>query len=152
MFSAEEIMDIAIKMEKNGENYYLKGLEKISNPSLGPILRLLADEEAQHARWLLEMKQSLRISPEDLEMAEISGRLLQKIVGDRKFSLDEADLSEEDTVEELINVAIEFEKDTILFYEMLATISDDPESIEVLNRIIEEENHHIRLLQEYTTS
>ena len=76
-------------------------------------------------------------------MAEISEAMLQNLVGDQTFSLDDADLSELNTVQSLIELAIEVEKDTILFYQMLQAFIDDSDTLEGLNEIIAEENRHI---------
>jgi rubrerythrin len=82
-------------------------------------------------------------------VAEIDEAMLQDLVGDQTFSLDDADLSELDTVESLIELAVELEKDTILFYQMLQAFIEDSDTLEELNEIIAEENRHIEILREY---
>ena len=52
-------------------------------------------------------------------------------------------------VEALLQLCIEFEKDTILFYEMIGSFIEDNETSEKLDEIIEEENRHIELLEEF---
>jgi rubrerythrin len=79
---------------------------------------------------------------------ELSGAVLRNLVGDQKFSLDEVDLSKIESVQELIELAVEHEKDTIIFYQMLQSFIDDPETVEELNEIIDEENQHIKFLTE----
>jgi rubrerythrin len=75
--------------------------------------------------------------------------ILQSILGDQSFSLKEADLSKIDSVEAYIQLAIEFEKDSILFYEMIGSFIEDTETSEKLNEIIAEENRHIELLEDF---
>jgi rubrerythrin len=149
MFSLREIIDIAIQIEKNGENYYREALENISDPSLEPLLIFLADQERDHARWFEDLKQQLKDSADGLDMGEMSGRMLQSLVGDQKFSLDEVDFSELDYEERLVEVAIELEKDTIIFYQMLQEFIHDPDTLEGLNKIIAEEKRHIEILNEH---
>jgi rubrerythrin len=79
----------------------------------------------------------------------MSGSILQGILGDQSFSLKEADLSKIDSMEALIQLAIEFEKDSILFYEMIGSFIEDTETSEKLNEIIAEENRHIELLEDF---
>ena len=67
----------------------------------------------------------------------------------RGFSLKEADLSKIDSMEVLIQLAVEFEKDSILFYEMIGSFIGDSETSEKLNEIIAEENRHIELLEDF---
>ena len=149
MFSAREIIDMAIKIERNGENYYRQAIEKITDPSLQALLIFLADEEHEHARRFEAFKQRIKDSEEDRKLAEISGTMLQKVVGNQSFSLDDADLTELDSKEKLIGIAIEFEKDSILFYEILQSLIEDPETLRQLTEIIAEENRHIEMLNDY---
>jgi rubrerythrin len=52
----------------------------------------------------------------------------------------------------LVDVAIEFESDTILFYEMLLTMVEDKETTDKLSEIIAEENNHIQSLRAFRTN
>ena len=49
----------------------------------------------------------------------------------------------------MISLAIEFEQDTVLFFEMFESFLEDQGSLKSLNRIIEEERRHIQVLEEY---
>jgi rubrerythrin len=51
----------------------------------------------------------------------------------------------------LIELAIEHEKDTIIFYQMIQSFVDDPEIAKELDEIIAEEEQHIKLLAECET-
>ena len=149
MFSAREIIDMAIKIERNGENYYRQAIAKVTDESLQSLFLFLADEEYEHARRFEAFKQRIKDSDEDRKLAEISGTMLQSVVGNQRFSLDDADLAKLDSTEKLIGIAIEFEKDSILFYEMLQSFNEDPETLGQLNEIIAEENRHIEMLNDY---
>ena len=149
MFSIREIIDIAIKIEKNGESFYRDAMEKISNPELKPVLLFLADQEHEHAQWFEKLKNKTKKTGSEQKVAEISEAMLQSLIGDQKFSLDDAELSELDTVQSLLELAIEVEKDTIVFYQMLQAFIEDSDTLDGLNEIIAEENRHIELLKEY---
>ncbi|MGD8314918.1 MAG: hypothetical protein PVI17_09260, partial [Syntrophobacterales bacterium] len=69
-------------------------------------------------------------------------------VGDQKFSLADVDLSEIDSPEALIELAVEHEKDTILFYQMLQSFIQSPETTKELDEIIAQEDQHIKMLEE----
>jgi rubrerythrin len=75
--------------------------------------------------------------------------MLQNLVGDQTFSLDDANLSELDSVKKLIEVAIELENDTIIFYQMFHSFIEDSDTLKGLDEIIAEENKHIEMLREY---
>ena len=149
MFSIREIIDIAIKIEKNGESYYREAMEKISNPSLKPVLLFLAYQEYEHIKWFEKLKAEMKTTEGDQKVAEISEPMLQSLVGDQTFSLDDADLSRLESVEKLIELAIELERDTIIFYQMLQSFIEDSDTLKGLDEIIAEENRHIELLMEY---
>ena len=148
MFNITEIIDLAIQIEKNGEKIYRNALQTVSNPSISEILQKLADEEVQHIEWFSKLKQKVQSIPEDPQLEEMKKSILGSVLGDQSFSLQEVDLSRIRSTTDLLKSAIEFEKDTILFYEMIRPLMDDDESLNDLDRIITEENQHIQFFQE----
>jgi rubrerythrin len=86
---------------------------------------------------------------EDLDPAEAGQAILQDILGDQSFSLKEADLSSMNNLDDLLRMAVEFENDSILFYEMIGSLIDDKETSEKLQEIIKEEKYHIELLKDF---
>ena len=132
MFSIREIIDMAIQIEKNGEGYYREALRKTSDPSLESLLLFLADQESKHARWFEKLKKRLKAPAEGGGLAEIDGTMLQRLVGEQRFSLDDVDMSQLEDVNKLLDVSIELEKDTIVFYQMLQAFIDDPDTLEGL--------------------
>ena len=149
MFSIKEIFDLAIQIEKNGEAFYRDALKEISNPSLKSLLEWLADQEVKHITWFSEKKEKLGTNEDDLQLDEMARAMLQEVLGDQSFSLKDSDLSKIDDIDALLELAIEFEKDSIVFYEMIGGFIDDVETSSKLKEIIEEENRHIQLLQEF---
>jgi rubrerythrin len=149
MFSIADIIDLAIQIEKNGERIYRQALEKMSDPSLASLLQYLADEEVKHAKWFSEMKATIKQTADDSSLAEKGKSILRGVLGDESFSLADADFSKIDEVQGLLKLAIEFEKDTVLFYEMLGSFIQDKETLDQLTIIIEEENRHADVLQGY---
>jgi rubrerythrin len=149
MFSAREIYHLAIQIEKNGEKFYREALEKISNPVLRELIVWIADQELEHQEWFSKRKVTLEDRSDNFDLEETGDAVLQNILGDQSFSLKEADFSSMDNIEDLLRVAIEFENDTILFYEMIGSLIDDKETSEKLQEIIKEEKHHIELLQDF---
>ncbi len=143
------IIDLAIQIEKNGERIYRKALEKMSDPSLASLLRHLADEEVEHAKWFSEMKPRIKQAADDSPLAEKGKRMLRGVLGGQAFSLGDTDFSKIDRVQSLLKLAIEFEKDTVLFYEMLGSFIEDKETLDQLDTIIEEERRHAEVLQAF---
>jgi rubrerythrin len=51
MFTAKELLDIAVRLERNGDAIYRQAIEKVSNPELASLLEWMADEEVKHAEY-----------------------------------------------------------------------------------------------------
>ena len=148
MFSATEILDMAIKLEKNGEVVYRDAIEKVTNPELITLLEWMANEEDKHANWFAELKRKLDQKGVNPFMEKMSQELFNDLLGDKNFSLKDVDFSSVRDFDELIAIFIEFEKDSVLFYEILEPFIEDSVSLESLKQIIDEENCHIERLEE----
>ena len=62
--------------------------------------------------------------------------------------MDDADFSRIKDVNTLLEISLEFEKDTILFYEMINGFVDDRNVLAGLDKIIKEEGRHVKKLEE----
>jgi len=142
---------MAIQLEKNAETFYRAAVANMSTPSLEPVLICLANEERDHSLWFEKLKRVAQEGEAGIQRGEVSSEALRSLVGDQKFSLAEVDLSKIKSVKELIELAMEHEKDTIIFYQMLQSFINDPETMKELDEIIAEEEQHIKLLMECET-
>ena len=149
MFSANELLDMAIKLEKNGEAVYRNAISKVVQPELIAMMEWMADEEVKHANFFSKLKLELETNRANPFMEEMSRELFDDLLGDKNFSLKEVDFSLIENSEDLIAVFIEFEKDSVIFYKVLEPFVEDPAARQQLKEIIEEENCHIQSLQEF---
>lgn len=147
MFTTAEIIELAIRIEKNGEKTYRKAQEKVSDLSLVSMLQRLADEEAEHAQWFTELKESTKGIKNAPELDAMGESILKSVLGDQAFSITDADFSRLEDCRELLETSIEFEEDTILFYELIGSFMGDENSLQGLQQIIEEEKRHVRKLK-----
>jgi rubrerythrin len=148
MFNLGDIIDLAVRLEKNGENTYRKAMKEVTDPSISSVLNQLAADELEHVKWFEDLRERVESTGIAPELDEMGKMMLQNILGDQAFSISEADFFKIDNIKELLELSIEFEKDTILFYEMILAVIEDEKTIESLNAIIEEENRHVRVLAE----
>ncbi len=148
MFSIKEILDMAILLEKNGEAVYRRALKEVSKPELASLLQWMADEEVKHARWFSNMNNAFASGTQNPIGEEMSHELFKDLLDKQTFSLKDKDFSQIHQSGDLIAIFIEFEKDTVLFYEMLEPFIEDEGTREQLKEIIAEENRHIERLQE----
>jgi rubrerythrin len=147
MFTLTDICNIAIQIEKNGAETYLNASKTTENSELAKPLAWMAEEEEKHARWFKSIKSDKELTAEQMEMEAVGKSLLLEMVKNNTFSLDSKVLKDTTDLKELISQSIEFEQDTILFYEILLDFLDNAETIEKLQTIIREEHNHIKNLK-----
>jgi rubrerythrin len=147
MFTMGEIIDLAVRIEKNGEKVYRKAADEVSRPSLASLLEWLADQELEHEKWFKQLGRAAETRVEVPRLEEIGKEILRGVLGDQAFSINDVDFARVEDINDLLGLSLEFEKDTILFYEMLSEFIDDAETIRQLGRIIEEEYRHVEILE-----
>jgi rubrerythrin len=149
MFSLKDIINIAVQIEQNGERVYIKAAEKTEDPSLRDLLQWLADEEIKHVEWFEALKATVSSTGNYPEQEKMGRKLLKDAVGAQSFALENADFSNMEKVEDLLELAIEFEKDTVLFYKMLQPFMEDRETLNQLHAVIQEEEKHAQRLKAF---
>ena len=148
MFTAQDILDIAIRLEKNGEKTYRDAQLHISGDALKTLLTWIAQEEHNHARWFTELKNRLTQGEDHHLMAELSRALVEDVIQGQAFSLEEVDFETIDSPDKMLRTFIGFEDDTIAFYEVLKTFIDETAIAAQLEQIILEEKKHMATFQE----
>jgi rubrerythrin len=148
MFTFSDIRNIAIQIEQNGEAVYRRAASTAGNPQIAHWLEIMAEQEAEHARWFEQLEVRRSLEPKDRRVHEFGYELLRSMMVQQTFSLDDQRLSAAAKIEDILNQSIEFENDTILFYELLYTFLDNSETMGKLEEIIDEERSHINRLNE----
>ena len=147
MFTTEDLIDIAIQIDKNAENIYRKALQQTKNEELRSILQWLVEQEAQHVNWFSALRRKVKKQEGDQKIAEVGREILLETIGGLSFSLADAKVTEIQRDMELMRVTIEFEKDKVQFFKMLRPFVEDSEAKQYLEKIIAEEIKHVRQLQ-----
>ena len=148
MFTRQDILDIAIRLEENGEKTYLAACEHAPSTDIKDLLTWIAEEERHHARWFSALKERLEKGEDHALMAEFSQALVEDVVKGQTFSLQEVDFAAIDSVDAMIRTFIGFEDDTVAFYELLKSFINDPPTAAQLEIIIDEEKKHIARFQQ----
>lgn len=148
MFSAQDILNIAIRLENNAEKTYLDARQHAPDEELKDLLAWIAREERHHAHWFDELKNRLSRDEDHHLLAELSRALVEDVVRQQAFSLQEVDFEAILTPAAMIRTFIGFEEDTIAFYEILRPLIDNPAIARQLEQIIDEERKHISQFQE----
>jgi rubrerythrin len=148
MFTAQDIFDIAIRLENNAEKTYREARRHTTDERLNTLLDWIADEEHNHARWFTTLKENLANDENSHLMADLSRALVEDVVQGQAFSLQEVDFGAIDTPDRMILTFIGFEDDTIAFYQVLKALVEDPQLLIQLDQIIAEEHKHIAKFRE----
>ncbi len=148
MFTLADICDIAIQIERNGESAYREAAQKSQVPEVVKLLEMLAEDEARHTRWFEQIDVAQPFTEKDQHIAKMGRDLLQEMMAPQTFSLNKGEMAAAEHPQDVVHQSIEFEKDTILFYEMLSGFLDDDKVRHQLEKIIEEERSHIDKLRE----
>ena len=148
MFTLSDICNIAIQIERNGEAVYRRACEETNNQDHARVLGIMADDEKKHAQWFSHLCADDKPVEKDAQIAQMGRELLQNMMAQQTFSLSSDRLAGADDAVDLFSQSIEFENDTILFYEMLQSFLEDELAIERLEQIIGEERDHIDKLKQ----
>ena len=148
MFTLRDVLDMAVQIEHNGAAVYRDALSRTTDPELAEMLAWMADEEDRHARSFAQLRQKLSSQGDNRLLDELGKLMLESIVGNRSFSLEDVDFAKIDAVNDLIAIMIAFEKDTVQFYALFRNFLTEPSEQECLDGVIADEEDHIRKLEQ----
>lgn len=149
-YSINEVLEMAVQIEKSGYQFYLKAKEKAKEEKLKELFDFLANEELRHMETFNGIKNKLKTTPYTLPYDWEEAKLYLKAITESRFFVGPdkiINLMEETKNEkELINLAILFEKETLLFYYEILNLVAGEETPTVL-KLINEEKNHIKKLE-----
>ncbi|WP_136795607.1 MULTISPECIES: DUF892 family protein [Desulfosediminicola] len=148
MFRITDIHTIAIQIEKNGEISYQQAAAHATNPKIKAAFEGMAEEERRHRHWFEGFQATHSSPPEHQELEAMGRSLLQSMITNQPFGLDQNKLNQAKTIAEIITQSKAFEEDTILFYQFLRSIIEEEDVASQLDTIIEEEKLHAERLKE----
>lgn len=143
-FSPQEILTMAVELEKKGMAFYEELAQKTTNPSAKEAFSFLRNEEEKHLEFfsslLGEVDQGTGFidTMEEVENylgAIVESGVLGKVLKGMGLPSSEADLVE------VISFGIEVEKESILFYQGFVDFIPQ-EKMEWLQAVIDEERRH----------
>ena len=133
-FSGEELIQIAVQTEETGYEYY-KGAEKqAASQPLKELFHYLAEQELKHKATYVKLKEQIKEPAQGLPVDWDEVGLYIKAMTDSSFFLG-GDKNINKTVQshndkEAVEYALQFEKDTLLFfYQIKDTVKATERSI-----------------------
>ena len=62
MFSSNEIFDLAVRIEKNGEAFFRNAMKKVKASSFKSLFEWLAEQEVKHKEWFVSKKATVEFT------------------------------------------------------------------------------------------
>ena len=148
LLTGDEILEIAMRLEEKGEAFYIAAAEEATTTEIKTLFDELAIQEQYHRRAFEQMGRDLvqlTLSDEQWEQFQsYAGVLLeQRVFGKPDGALGKvAGVQDE---REALQTALDFEKDTLQFFQELRGVVKGADQ-KTVDRIIGEEEHHVKRL------
>lgn len=151
-FNAAEVFQIAINIEENGKRFYDKALAIVDDQAIKELFMDLGLQEVNHKKLFESLKSQL---PPETQKATVwdpdneTDLYLKMMADDHVFtgadSVEQA-LATVKNAKDALKMAIEFEKDSVLFFLSLLEVTDNKKDQEFINMLVKEEQSHLRRL------
>jgi rubrerythrin len=148
-FNADEVFNLAIRIEENGARFYRKAAEFQKDAANRATLEKLASMEDTHKATFQKMKKTLSAAEKTATVFDPLGESAQYLAamadmhgGEGSPTAAEA-LTGQESIVEIIDIAIGLEKESILFYIGLKDLVPPKLGQDKLYDIISEERRHI---------
>ena len=160
LFSDLEGLRIAMEMEVEGRDFYQQAYEKMEKPEHKELFQMLKNEEINHYETFSAMYNKIRedkqVESDEYLFDADSSRYLTVLVEDHIFPKAQRAkqaIGELKTVDAILRSAVEAEKNSILFYDELATQSKFADARKIFLALKAEEQTHVvkltRLLTQF---
>ncbi len=139
-----DVLDFAMKMEIDGRDFYKKGAAATKSPQIKKIFEMLAEEEHRHYHVFKKLKEGSSADASDLAP---KGETVKNVKNVFREMIDAGkDTLEGDTTRDLWKEARDVEVKSEKMYRDAADETDDPTKKDMLNRIADEEQNHVFLV------
>lgn len=158
VFNADEVFEMAEKIEKNGAAFYRKAAEKAKKASSKELFEELVKWELAHREIFATMRSELsaaQTEPLVLDPESETGMYLKAMADGHVFDPC-VDISKffngKETMKDILSTALKMEKDSIVFYLGIKDVVASPQGKEKVGDIIKEEMRHLAFLNKELAS
>lgn len=146
-FFGDDIVEIAMQLELNGKAFYTAAAQKAIDPAIRALFQDLALQEQAHYEVFKNLLGNVIETPTSQGQVDEATAYL-RVVLEKTFFKGEAPLAqaeEANSDREALGMAIDFEKDTLLFYyDLRDQVVESQRGL--VDRVIAEEKRHIQRL------
>ncbi len=151
LLNVSEIVEFAVYIEKNGYKFYVETMKKFNEERLMKLFQFMADEEFKHEEAFKRMLKEIgSVTPHESYPGEYEA-YMKDFLKSHALANDAALKAKLDgihTIEDAIQVALDFENDSIVLFTMLKRYIEK-EKQHIVEAIIQEEITHIFRIKEY---
>jgi rubrerythrin len=150
-FNAGEVFKIAIQIEENGKRFYEESQKVIDNTTIQKLFAELAEQEIEHKRKFESLKAQLPATSTGSTVWDPDNELDQyiKMMADDHVFMTSISLRDQlaqiKDAKSALKMAIEFEKDSVLFFLTLEDFTDKKDQ-ELIKSLVKEEQGHLKRL------
>ena len=152
--NASEIFEIAVQIERNGAKFYRRAAELFDDSRVHNLFLQLADWEVAHEQVFADMRNELIAQGPEIGTFETDSDVIfdaRSMAGLAVFGNSigpSAELTGKESVTDVLRIAIEKEKDSIIFYTGLKDFVSVKTAKDKIADIIKEEMRHINILKQ----
>jgi len=153
-FNAAEILEMAQGMERDGAEFYRQAAASTAGVGSSDMLLELAAMEDDHEKTFAALADALPPADSGQTVFDPDGvgaMYLQALVDGTVFKPPQRPaerLEAMDSIQDILTIAIELEKESILFYLGMKAAGPAASTQEIIEKIIAEEMGHVSALQE----
>jgi rubrerythrin len=151
-FNAAEVFQIAVDIEENGKAFYEKAQTLIADADVKALFADLAIQEVEHKRRFETLKAQLpqaasavTVSDPDHELYAYLRMMADQHVFVTSAGVD-AQLAEIKSAADALKLAIQFEKDSVLFFLSMQDATCEDKGRELIQLLVKEEQEHLKRL------
>lgn len=150
-FNAGEVFKVAIQIEENGKRFYEESQDRIENASVRALFADLALQEVEHKAKFESLRAQLPPEATASTVWDPDNELDQyiKMMADAHVFVSGTELEEKlaavKNAKDALNLAIEFEKDSVLFFLSLEDVAGKKDQ-ELIRSLVKEEQAHLKRL------
>lgn len=153
-FNADEIFEMGLRIETNGKEFYETVAQNSSDPAMRKLFSDLSRWESEHIQFFDRLRQTLPDSAKRGASFDPGEELLLYLqaTAESHVFLKDRDIgkltSRCKTPHEALELAIAFEKDSVVFYTTMKKVTPEEFGRKEIDRLIDEEIGHIFLLHQ----
>ena len=151
-FTVDEMLAMAERIEQNGVTFYRGAATQVSDDKMKETLNWLADQEEQHEKIFAGMRTELRgrdIGDPVWDPDNEYEMYVRALADGKVFDLSgdaAGTIKGFDTVREILEFALDREKDSIVFYMVINRVAPGGMNKERIQGILDEEIGHVALI------